>query len=85
MLCRNLPESHTTLQEELSLLLMLGPVLVTTEAYSAPDVGATYSRALELSRRFDDRNIFLILNGLFVFHAVRGDLQAAKQFGHEFL
>ncbi len=85
LLCRSLPESDGTLQRELALLLMLGPVLVTTEAYSAPEVGATYERALALSRRFDGRDIFVILNGSFVFHVVRGDLEAARHCGAEFL
>lgn len=85
VLCSNLPESDTTLQRELSLLLMLGPVLVTTEGYSAEEVGSTYKRALELSRRFEHRNIFVILGGAWLFHIVRGDLELAKQFSVEFM
>jgi predicted ATPase/DNA-binding SARP family transcriptional activator len=84
-LCANLPQSDTTLQTELTLLLMLGPVLVTTDGYSAPEVGATYERALELSRRFDHRNIFVILAGAWLFHGVRGDLEQARQFSLELL
>ncbi len=84
-LCRQLPESDTTLQQELNMLLMLGPVVVTTEGYSAPEVGSTYGRALELSRRFDDRDILVILSGAWLFHVVRGDLEKARQFGVEFL
>ncbi|MBV8071618.1 MAG: AAA family ATPase [Acidobacteriaceae bacterium] len=80
----NLPESTSTLERELSLLLMLGSVLVTTEGYSAPDVGSTYERALELSRRFDS-NIFVSLGGAWLFRIVRGDLKLAKQLSLEFL
>jgi predicted ATPase len=48
-------------------------------------VGATYARALELSRRFASRDIFVILSGAWVFRAVRGDLQSALQVSAEFL
>lgn len=84
-LCREFPESDRRFKQELDLLVMLGPSLVTTEGYSAPEVGATYERALDLSRRFDNRNIFVILSGIWVFHAVRGDLEKSRQFSLEFL
>lgn len=85
VLCREFPESGHSLKQELDLLAMLGPVLVTTEGYSAPEVGSTYERALELSKRLDDRNIFATLSGIWVFHAVRGDLQKARELSLEFL
>jgi DNA-binding SARP family transcriptional activator/predicted ATPase len=84
-LCRGFPESERRLKQELDLLVTLGPALVTTEGYSAGEVGQTYDRALEISRRFDDRNIFAILSGTWVFHIVRGDLRAARQLSLEFL
>ena len=84
-LCRGFPESDRRLKQELDLLVTLGPALVTTEGYSAPEVGETYERALDLSRRLDDRNIFVILSGAWVFHIVRGDLEKARQFSLEFL
>ncbi len=84
-LCRGFPESGNRLKQELDLLVTLGPTLVTTEGYSAAEVGETYERALELSRRLSDRNLFLILSGAWVFHVVRGDLERARQFSLEFL
>jgi predicted ATPase len=84
-LCRGFSESHRRLKQELDLLVTLGPALVTTEGYSAAEVGATYERALDLSRRLDNRNIFVILSGAWVFHIVRGDLEKARQFSLEFL
>ena len=84
-LCRGFPESDRRLKQELDLLVTLGPALVTTEGYSAAEVGETYERALDLSRRLDDRNIFVILSGVWVFHMVRGDLEKARQFSLEFL
>ncbi|HTQ54935.1 MAG TPA: AAA family ATPase [Bryobacteraceae bacterium] len=84
-LCRELPESERQLTQELDLLATLGPALVTTAGYSAGEVGETYHRALELSRRFGDRHIFAILSGAWVFDAVRGDLEKSRQFSLEFL
>jgi DNA-binding SARP family transcriptional activator/predicted ATPase len=84
-LCRGFSESDRRLKQELDLLVMLGPALVTTEGYSAPEVGETYERALALSRRLDNRNIFAILSGAWVFHIVRGDLEQAREFSLEFL
>jgi DNA-binding SARP family transcriptional activator/predicted ATPase len=84
-LCRGFSESDRRLTQELDLLVTLGPALVTTEGYSAAEVGETYQRALDLSRRLGNRNIFAILSGVWVFHIVRGDLEKARQFGLEFL
>jgi len=58
---------------------------VATEGYSAAEVGEAYKRALDLSRRFENHNIFAILSGVWAFHIVRGDLKEAHQFGLEFL
>jgi DNA-binding SARP family transcriptional activator/predicted ATPase len=84
-LCRGFSESDRRLKQELDLLVTLGPALVTTEGYSAAEVGQTYERALDLSRRLDNRNIFVILSGVWVFHIVRGDLEQARQYSLEFL
>jgi predicted ATPase len=84
-LCRGFSETDRRLKQELDLLVMLGAALVTTEGYSAAEVGETYGRALDLSRRLDDRNIFATLSGAWLFHIVRGDLEKARQFSLEFL
>ena len=84
-LCRSFSESDRRLKQELDLLVTLGAALVTTEGYSAAEVGRTYERALDISRRLRDRNIFVTLSGAWVFHVVRGDLEQARQFSLEFL
>ncbi len=84
VLCRGFPESARRLTQELDLLVTLGAALVTTEGYSAAEVGETYNRALDLSRQLDNRNIFAILSGAWVFHTVRGDLEKARQFSLDF-
>jgi DNA-binding SARP family transcriptional activator/predicted ATPase len=84
-LCRSFPESDRRLKQELDLLAMLGPVLVSTEGYSAAEVGATYDRSLELSARLDRRQIFPILSGAWVFHTVRGEIGKSHSIGLDFL
>jgi DNA-binding SARP family transcriptional activator/predicted ATPase len=84
-LCRGFPESDRRLKQELDLLVTIGSVLVTTEGYSAPEVGETYRRALELSKRLDDRNLFAILSGAWVFHIVGGKLEEARRYSLDFL
>ena len=72
-LCRDFPETAKRDNEELELLVTLGPSLVTTHGYSMPEVGETYDRGLLLSRRSGDRNhIFSLLSGAWFFHIVRG-------------
>jgi DNA-binding SARP family transcriptional activator/predicted ATPase len=83
-LCRGFSESGRRLKQELDLLATLGPALVTTEGYSAHEVGRTYERALDLSRQLNDRNIFATLAGAWVFHVVCGDLEQARCFSLEF-
>ncbi len=83
-LCRGFSESDFRLRQELDLLVGLGAALVTTEGYSAPEVGETYGKALELSKRLEHRNVFAILSGLWVFHTVRGDLEQARRLALEF-
>jgi DNA-binding SARP family transcriptional activator/predicted ATPase len=84
-LCRGFSESDKRMRQELDLLVTLGPALVSTEGYSATEVGETYRRALDLSRRFDDLNIFVILTGVWVFHIVRGEIEKGRQCILEFL
>ncbi len=84
-LCRRFPESNHRLKQELDLLVVLGPSLVSTEGYSAAAVGETYERALALARRLEDRSVFVTLSGSWGFHTVRGDLAAARQVALEFL
>jgi predicted ATPase len=85
VLCRGFPESARRLKDELDLLVALGPALVTTEGYSAAEVGETYHRALDLSRLLDGHQILAILVGAWLYHMVRGDLEEARQFSLEFL
>lgn len=84
-LCRSFPESDARSKQELDLLATLGSCLVSTQGYSAAEVGETYDCALELSKRFENRHVFAALSGAWVFHTVRGDLEVARRFALNFL
>jgi predicted ATPase len=61
-------------------------VLVTTQGYSTPEVGELYERALLLARRLGDtEHVFPVLSGAWVFHAVRGQLEASRKLAQECL
>ncbi|HZS54380.1 MAG TPA: hypothetical protein VFA65_08245, partial [Bryobacteraceae bacterium] len=85
--CAALERLATMLEEqsEYAAAIPYAEPLVATEGYSAAEVGQTYERALELSRQLDNRNIFAIFSGVWVFHTVRGDLEKARQTSLEFL
>ncbi len=85
-ICRSWPESTRRDDLELQLLVTLGPKLVATLGYGMGEVGETYQRALELSRRVGERqHLPFILCGSWMFHVVRGELETSRQFGQELL
>jgi predicted ATPase len=69
---------------ELSLLTTLGPPLVATQGYSAPEVKRTYERAYQLTQSLDDQSRkWSILLGTFFYHSARGDGVTARGVGRE--
>jgi len=83
-LCRDFPESVKRDRDELELLVTLGPSLVTTDGYSMPEVGETYARGLLLSRRSgDQKHLFPLLSGAWLFHIVRGQLEESRQLAQD--
>ncbi len=83
-LCRGLPESARRDQAEIELLVTLGPPLVATHGYSMREVGEMYERGLLLSRRSGDRShSFSLTSGAWLFHIVRGDLEASRRLGQD--
>ena len=78
-LCRDFPETAKRDQQELELLATLGPSLVVTQGYSAPDVGETYDRGLQLAKMPGGRkHLFSMLSGAWTFHLVRGQLEESR-------
>lgn len=83
-LCREFPESVKRHNEELELLVALGPSLVTTQGYSMPEVGETYDRGLLLSRQLaNNKHLFSLLSGAWVFHIVRGNIEESRRLAQE--
>jgi predicted ATPase len=79
-LCREFPEGVQRDSQEMELLVALGPVLVTTHGYSMPEVGETYERGLLLSRRSgDQKHLFSLLSGAWVFRIVSGRLEESRR------
>jgi predicted ATPase/DNA-binding winged helix-turn-helix (wHTH) protein len=81
-----LPETPERLQQELLLQTTLGPALVAAKGQAAPEVGQTYTRALELCRQIGETpQLFLVLLGLRRFYLVRAELQTARELGEQLL
>jgi DNA-binding winged helix-turn-helix (wHTH) protein/predicted ATPase len=78
-LLAGLPPSPERDREELGLQSMVGPVRMATRGYAAPEVEQAYTRALRLSRGATEPSIFPVLWGLWVFYAVRGELERALE------
>lgn len=80
LLCYDFPETAKRNKMELELLLMLGPSLVTTHGYSMSEVGETYHRGLLLAKRSgDQKHLFSLLSGAWLFHIVRGELKESRR------
>ena len=70
--------------EELDLRVMAGVPLMLTRGFGAPEVEATYSRALELCDHIGDAaagRLFPVLWGLWIFNHVRSALDKAEEIG----
>jgi len=70
--------------EELDLRVMAGVPLMLTRGFGAPEVEATYSRALELCDHIGDAaadRLFPVLWGLWIFNHVRSALDKAEETG----
>ena len=72
--------------QELDLLIILGPALIATKGYVAPEVKDTYNRAYELCRDVgEETQRFAVLSGLRRFYLVRGEFNTTRDIGNELL
>jgi predicted ATPase len=79
-----LPDTPTRMQHELMLNVTLGAPLLATKGYAALEVGAVFMRARELCQQEGDTpQLFQVLQGLWAFYAVRGELQTARELGEQ--
>ena len=85
-LLTTLPDTAERTQHELDFLTALGPALMATKGYAAPEVVQAYTRARELCQQIGERSEhFLILWNLWLFYLVRAEHQAAMELGEQCL
>jgi predicted ATPase len=85
-LLKTLPDTPERTQQELNLLITLGPALTATKGWAAPEVGRAYARAQELCRQVGKTaQSFPVLWGLWVFYLNRGELETAHELGEQLL
>jgi class 3 adenylate cyclase/predicted ATPase len=83
-LLHSLPESSERCSLEWEIQTNLGPALMASKGFGAPEVGKTYSRALELARNSKQgTESFPALWGLFAFYVTRSELQTARELGEQ--
>jgi tetratricopeptide (TPR) repeat protein len=81
-----LPDTPERAQQELAFHIRLGPALMVTKGFEAPEVFHAHARARALSQQVGDtQQLFLALWGLYYLHQVQGQLQRACEVGEELL
>jgi len=81
-----LPDTPARLQHELELQTTLGPALIATKGFGAPEVAQAYTRARELCQQMGETpDVFPVLRGLWVFHEARAELQMARELAEQLL
>jgi predicted ATPase len=85
-LVQELPDVTHRLHHELRLRMSLGPALIATRGYGAPEVHETYAHAQELCRQCPDSPyLFPVLFGVWGFHLVRAEYPSALTLAHQLL
>ncbi|CAN7323247.1 AAA family ATPase [Cupriavidus necator] len=85
-LLKTLPDGPERARQELALQITLGPAWMATHGLAAPEVEATYTRALALCRQLGEAiQLFPALMGLRTSLMVRGELSTAHELGKQLL
>ena len=83
---QTLPDTPERRQHELAIRTALGPALVATQGYTAPDVEVVYTRAHELCQQAGEApEQFPVLWGLWLYYDNRGALHTAGELGQQLL
>jgi DNA-binding winged helix-turn-helix (wHTH) protein/predicted ATPase len=81
-----LPDCAERTRRELALQTTLGPALIATKGYTAPEVGAVYDQARQLCYRVSDpAQLRRVLRGLWVLNYMRAELFTARALGEQLL
>jgi predicted ATPase len=83
-LLMTLPDTAERTQHELAFLTTLGPALMATKGYAAPEVVQAYTRARELCQQVGETpEHFLVLYNLWVFYVIRAEHQTTLELGEQ--
>ena len=81
-----LPDTPERTQQEVVLQITLGPVLMATKGFAAPEVEHTYTRAHELCQQVGETpQLVPVLLGLWRLYYVRAQLKTARELGEQLL
>jgi class 3 adenylate cyclase/predicted ATPase len=86
-LLATLPDTPERRRQELEVHTALGPALIATKGYAAPDVERAYTRARELCQQMGETpQLFPVLWGLWLFYLVRASaLQTTRELAFQLL
>ena len=85
-LLKAMAETPQLLRQELAIQLALGPALMVTRGFAAPEAADTYARARQLCEQLDDtQQLFPVLVGLWRSAHVQAQLQTARALGEQLL
>jgi predicted ATPase len=85
-LLTTLPDPPARLQAELTLQTTLGPALMATRGYAAPEVAATYNRARALCEQAGDTSeLFPVLWGMSLLYMARAEHETGRELGEQCL
>jgi predicted ATPase len=85
-LLKTLPDTPECAQQELGLQITLGPALIATKGWAAPEVERAYTRAQELCQQLGETpQLFTVLAVLRAFYSRRAETQTALQLGEYLL
>jgi predicted ATPase len=85
-LLTTLPDTPERTQQELDFQIILGPALMHTKGFTAPEVGRVYARARELCQQVGEApQLFPVLWGLWYFYNAGAEHQAARELGQQLL
>jgi predicted ATPase/class 3 adenylate cyclase len=85
-LVHQLPATPEYVQQELTLQTTLGPLLLATKGYGAPETEGAWTRAYALCQQLGETSeLFPVLWGLLELYAGRADYRRAREYGEQML
>ncbi len=83
---KHLPENRETTEQAIAIRMDLGPALMATKGYFAPEVEEIYTQARALCERVGESpQLFEVLWGLWLINESRGERQTARESGERLL